>query len=144
MANRADWEMVKRLGGGGQSDVFLVRAPERTIQRANCIDVIDNFPPSATTTTEERKKSSTQFLEAVGHYVRPDLPSELGAMKLFKIRGDGGEQQAIERLKQEIHVLQQNRPGLPRLLDYSESERWMVTEYFSRGTLEDNISLYKG
>lgn len=144
MANRAEWDQVRRLGGGGQSDVYLARIPERTKQRASCVAVINTLPPSLTTTPEERNRSGSQFLEALREYVRPDAPSELGAMKLFKIREEGGEQQAIERLKQEIHVLQQNRPGLPKLMDSNESERWIVTEYFSRGTVEDNISLYKG
>jgi serine/threonine protein kinase len=75
-------------------------------------------------------------------YARPDSVSELGAMKVFKIRDD--EQQSLDRLKQEIQVLKQNRPGLPKLLDYNESERWLVTEYFPEGTLEDNILRYKG
>jgi serine/threonine protein kinase len=65
-------------------------------------------------------------------------------MKIFKIREDGDEQHALDRLKQEIHVLQQNRPGLPKLLDSSESERWIVTEYFPEATLEHNILRYKG
>ncbi len=65
-------------------------------------------------------------------------------MKIFKIREEGGEQQALERLKQEMHVLRENRPGLPKLLDANESERWIVTEYFPRGTLEDNILNYQG
>jgi serine/threonine protein kinase len=65
-------------------------------------------------------------------------------MKIFKIREDGGEQQALDRLTREMQILQQNRPGLPKLLDSSESERWIVTEYFPRGTVENNISLYKG
>jgi serine/threonine protein kinase len=75
-------------------------------------------------------------------YARPDSVSELGAMKVFKIRDD--EQQSLDRLKQEIQILKQNRPGLPKLLDSNESERWMVTEYFPEGTLEDNILRYKG
>jgi len=63
-------------------------------------------------------------------------------MKRFKIRDD--EQQSLDRLKQEVQILKQNRPGLPKLLDSNESERWMVTEYFPEGTLEDNILRYKG
>lgn len=82
--------------------------------------------------------------EAIWSYARPDSLPELGAMKIFKIREDGSEQQALDRLKREMQVLQQNRPGLPKLLDSSEPERWIVTEYFPRGTVEDNISLYKG
>jgi len=33
MGNRADWQEVRPLGGGGQSHVFLVRTPERVAER---------------------------------------------------------------------------------------------------------------
>ena len=66
---------------------------------------------------------------------------DLGAMKVFKVRGEGQEE---ERLRQEVEVLEQSRPGLPKLLDSNLRERWIVTELFPRGTLEENHSLYKG
>ena len=52
--------------------------------------------------------------------------------------------QLPNRLKQEIHVLQQSRAGLPRLLDFDEAERWIVTEYFPKKTLEHSPSKYAG
>lgn len=33
---------------------------------------------------------------------------------------------------------------MPKLLDHNVEERWIVTEYFSRGTVEDNLGLYQG
>jgi hypothetical protein len=124
------WEEIKRLGGGGQSDVFLVRSPARATQRATCLQTI-----KAALFQGER----AELAEAIFSYARPDSLPELGAKKLFKIRDDGGEEQALARLKQEMQVLQQNRPGLPRLLDSGEAERWIVTEYFPRGTVEDTF-----
>lgn len=129
------WERIRQLGRGGQSDVFLVRSPVRVAQRASYLQTIR---------TAQDQDKRADLAEAIWSYARPDSLPELGAMKLFKIRGDGGEQHALDRLKREMQVLQQNRPGLPKLLGASESERWMVTEYFPRGTVEDNISLYKG
>jgi len=63
-------------------------------------------------------------------------------MKEFKIRDD--EEQSLGRLKREIEVLQQNRPGLPKLLGFDMKERWMVTEFFPNGTLEDHLLEYRG
>ncbi|SRR6266478_1124280 len=127
------WEEIKPLGGGGQSNVFLVRSPERATQRATCLQIIR-------ATLDHHNKA--EMADAIWSYARPDSLHELGAKKVFKIRDD--EQQAIARLKQEMQVLQQNRPGLPKLLDSNEAERWIVTEYFPEGTLEDNILRYKG
>jgi serine/threonine protein kinase len=83
-----------------------------------------------------------EYVEAIRDYTRPDLSEELGAMKEFKIRDD--EEQSLNRLNQEIEVLQQNRPGLPKLLGFDIKERWMVTEFFPNGTLEDHLLEYRG
>jgi serine/threonine protein kinase len=87
-------------------------------------------------------ESRLKFVDAVRDYTRPDLPEELGAMKEFKFRDD--VEQSLRRLQQEIEVLRQNRPGLPKLLGFDNEERWMVTEFFPKGTLEDHLSEYKG
>jgi serine/threonine protein kinase len=131
----AQWEHIKRLGGGGQSDVFLVRSPERVTQRAVCLQTI------RTALDGDRRAA---LAEAVWEYSRPESPSELGAKKIFKIRPDSDEQQALQRLNQEFQILEQNRPGLPKLLDSNQTERWIVTELFPNATLEDNIDKYKG
>lgn len=143
MGNRADWEQIGRLGGGGQSDVYLVRVPARRSDRAKCLDQIH----SALLDTKE-----AELATAIYSYSRPDTPSELGALKAYKIPQEGGppppaaseEHEAIERLKAEILVLGRNKPGLPRLLDYNLPERWIVTEYFPDGTLERSPGRYKG
>jgi serine/threonine protein kinase len=129
------WEKIKPLGGGGQSDVFLVRSPERVSERAACLQKIR---------TAVHGDQHADLADATWLYSRPDSLSELGAMKVFKIRDDSSEQQALDRLKQEFEILKQSRPGLPKLLDSNESERWIVTELFANGTLEDNILRYKG
>ena len=83
-----------------------------------------------------------EYLEAIRDCTRQDLHTELGAMKEFKLRDN--EEQSLRRLQQEIDVLRENRPGLPELLGANVKERWMVTEFFSNGTLEDHLLEYKG
>jgi serine/threonine protein kinase len=145
-SQKLNWERVRSesLGEGGQSRVFLVRTPQRTEQRKHSLDVINSHVPTAIsfTTAEEKSSINVQFAEAIRDYTREDLPTELGAMKEFKLRDD--EEQSLKRLEQEIDVLQQGRPGLPKLLGTNVKERWMVTEFFSKGTLEDHLLEYRG
>jgi serine/threonine protein kinase len=67
-------------------------------------------------------------------------------MKVFKLREAGAEaeQEAVERLKGEIAILRENRPGLLKLLDLNEAERWIVTEFFPGGTVEEHLANYQG
>jgi len=145
-SRKSDWERVSptKLGEGGQSEVYLVRTPERTKQRARSLQFLDSHVPTAIsyTSADEKSNLNIQFAEAIRDYTRPDPPTELGAMKEFKLRDN--EEQSLRRLQQEIEILQGNRPGLPKLLGANVNERWMVTEYFSNGTLEDHLLEFKG
>jgi serine/threonine protein kinase len=143
--HKSDWEQVDEepIGEGGQSKVYRVRTPERTDERKQTRDAIKNYVwINASTNEFTLHESRLRYAEAIRRYTRDDLPEELGAMKEFKLRND--EQQSLRRLQQEIDVLQQKRPGLPKLLGSNISERWMVTELFSNGTLENHLADYKG
>ncbi len=135
------WEEVKPLGKGGQSEVFLVRNSVRIAERKKHLDKLMEL--SGQGFNEIRAQ---QFTEATLGYGRVEHPSELGALKVYDPRAAGAnaEQQALDRLRIEIMVLAQNRSGLPRLLDSNESERWIVTEYYPGGTIEDHSLKYKG
>jgi len=136
-----DWEEIKRLGEGGQSEVFLVRNSERIAERRKHLDKLKQLAGQGFDDVRAQ-----QFAEATLGYGREERPSELGALRVYKPRAAGpdAEKQALERLRIEIAVLGQNRLGLPRLLDSNEVERWVVTEYFREGTLEKHVLSYKG
>lgn len=139
-----DWERIKPLGGGGQSDVFLVRSPERVLERTSSLQKIR-------TALDGDKRA--ELAEAVWSYARPDADAELGALKVFKIPPEGAtlsplpgspQYEAVERLKNEIAVLQQGRRGLPKLLASNLEKRWIVTEYFPLGSLDRHPLKYEG
>jgi serine/threonine protein kinase len=153
MQTYGDWEVIKPLGGGGQSDVFLVRSPQRQKERAKSIEEIkealglprENSYLISKLPAEEAAKLLS---EAIAEHARPELPSELGALKVFtKLRTPGpvGEKQVLERLRTEISVMQNNdSPNLLKLLDSNLGQRWIVTEYHPKGTLADHPLIYKG
>ena len=145
MGTRKEWQEIERLGGGGQSNVFLVRRPERSSERERCLDVI------RTAIDGDRR---AELANAIWTYARPDVNSELGALKVFKISplkvGAGvpapgtREHEAARRLENEISALAEGRHGLPALLDSNLGERWLVTEFFPEGTIEKKPERYKG
>src|SRR6478752_2082221 len=92
MGIRDNWEQIRTLGQGGQSQVFLVRTPQRRDARRSAIQGIVNFSRSG-----ENMSVAANLAESVWQYSRPELPSELGALKAFKTRSWGAS--AERRLK---------------------------------------------
>ncbi len=141
---RGDWEDIQELGSGGQSTVFLVRDVARQIKREWCLGEIRSALDG------DRR---AELADAIWSFARPDLISELGALKLYKIPPKGSvtasppqreDSEAVERLRNEIVALGRSLSGLPKLLDHSEDQRWIVTEYFPEGTLGDHPHRYRG
>jgi serine/threonine protein kinase len=142
--NIHDWQPLEPLGGGGQSDVYLVREPFRVaekemnlaeIRRALAGDHVD----------------ARALATAATSYSRADAISELGALKIFKIPAKSSgfpppppSYQPLERLKNEIAALSTELPGLPKMLDCDEDERWIITEYFPQKSLKHNLLKYRG
>lgn len=139
------WEQLEPLGEGGQSKVFLVRSPGRVQERRDVIQqVIGSNPWTVAMSEQERPEKIDQLAMSLWKYARPDTVSELGALKMFKIPDGPDGEEALGRLRNEISVLRQGKPGLVRLLEANERERWIVTEYMPSGTLEKHPSKYKG
>jgi serine/threonine protein kinase len=139
--NFHDWAKIKKLGEGGQSEVYLVRSPLRQGRRQ--LELLD-IQVGVTTGQPER------LGPALWSFAHSDVPSELGALKIYKIDPKGTSlppppnYEPVERLKNEISALNESLPGLPKLLDADEDERWIITEYFPEGTLEDERQKYRG
>lgn len=139
--NGGEWEEIRRLGSGGQSEVFLVRSPSRVEARMGHLEAIKRL--SGQVSNESRAQ---ELSEAVLGYGREELPSELGALKIYKPRvpGAAAEAQALRRLQVEIDALADCRQGLLEMLDFNTLERWIVTKFYPNGTLENNLSRFTG
>jgi serine/threonine protein kinase len=133
------WEKIRPLGSGGQSDVFLVRSPNRARQRG---DALGKMRPAF------HEAKMEEFSTFVWNHARPDELSELGALKVFKPRSHGiapeEQQQEQRRYADELEALSQIPTGLPKMLAHGTRDHWIVTEYFPDGSLEGQISKYKG
>jgi serine/threonine protein kinase len=135
MAEFNGWEKIRELGSGGQSTVFLVRSPQRNLQREQAFkavgDLISGIP------------NTTRLIESIGQCLREDSIDELGALKQFdKVRRSGAPPE--ERIGREMDILRGGHPNLPKFLDGDSGGKWMVTEYFPGGTLDKSPGRFKG
>jgi serine/threonine protein kinase len=145
MAIIGGWEQLgDPIGEGGQSNVYLVRRPARVAERNAALQGLLHDPWGPFSAAEMTGRLNV-LLTSLSEYLRPDGPSDLGALKMFKIVGNGQQtEEAVGRLKNEITILQQDRSGLIKLLDASEEGRWIVTEFMPDGTIEKHPTTYKG
>jgi serine/threonine protein kinase len=144
----SSWEKIKRLGGGGQGDVYLVRTPLRVEGR---MAAFNQIRPSISNIGGFENKPSAEFvktlLRLIEEWNRPDAVSELGALKEFKIAFDNPEEaeRAIGRLRSEVAALQKvKHPAVLRLLAANVDQRFIVTEFHPGGALANNLHRCKG
>jgi hypothetical protein len=80
------------------------------------------------------------------NFARSDTPAELGALKKFKMPSDerNAEKVTLGRLRNVISILNQGKPGLVKLLDANEQDRWIVTGYIKNGSLDRHPGKYRG
>ena len=134
----------KVLGSGGQGTVYLVRSPERAAKLLNAArDVPQLLNPSRRDLYDPSALGKSFALLG-----EPDPPESLGALKHFKITSDdiAEEAKAMGRLESEVKALTSLRghPGVLRLLHANITERFIITEYHNRGTLDRHLRSYKG
>lgn len=109
MEKYGGWEVIKPLGPKtGQSQVFLARKPERVAERGEAAKTIHKYTGGISL------DQASPYATAMWTYARPEGVSDWGALKVFSTRESGAEaeRQMIDRLKNEIAVLKQNRAGL--------------------------------
>ncbi len=148
MAFVGGWEQLQPLGEGGQSKVYLVRSPARVQERRNAVQQIlssNPWAPYAGGNPNEQVERIERLVANLLSYSRPNEVKELGALKMFKIEKNGKDaEEALGRLKNEVAVLRQGRPGLIKLLADNEAKHWIVTEYMPEGALDKHPTAFKG
>src|SRR3954464_10958451 len=99
---REHWQIIKKLGSGGQGTVFLVRRPETGAEYREAAKRIQNVLMSTGGgLSPERVKALAEDLYFCG---KPSRLDEVAALKEFSVNGCDQEQ-AIGRLEAEVKAL---------------------------------------
>jgi serine/threonine protein kinase len=143
LQDRTDPKEKQTLGHGGQGVVYLARSPRAAARHRESEERVKH---------SLRQNSSGQYepmelAKCLWELGDPDFAEDVGALKQFSIPSDDKEEEAkaVGRLEAEVHALQNvSDPAVLRLLHSNLRQRFLVTEYHQRGTLDRNLSLYRG
>lgn len=143
LQDRADPKKNQTLGHGGQGVVYLARSPKAAVSRREAEERV-RYALRQNSSGQYEPTELARYLLKLGG---PDLVENLGALKQFSIPSDDPDEEvkAVGRLEAEIHALQNvNDPAVLKLLHSNLKQRFFVTEYHQRGTLDRNLNLYRG
>jgi len=138
------------LGQGGQGKVFKARSPARVEQlRRSRSTAYQRLQTLSSFNAEDPKFDElTRLLAECGN--PNDDSSHLGALKLFRIPDENNERsiKALGRLESEVDALKAltalKHAAILRLRHANVTERMIVTEFHSNGTLNKHLSKYRG
>ena len=151
------WEVIERIGAGGQGEVFKARRPEAAKYRREAaqtlVAIMKDEVPLLCPREEQRDINTIRRwgIEAMPGLVKmllcDDDPAQLGALKRFAIAGldDAERAKAISRLEQEVAALRAHtHSAILRLLDDDLASYEMVTEYHPLGSLQNHLARFRG
>lgn len=149
MSSKSRWEEICELGAGGQGRVVLVRDTEKVASNdqleSNVLAAVRGMSQTADY-QGQRKVAFETFRRAIQQIVESDNPPNLGALKNLHDPSDARDPElAGERMKREIQSMSDvSHPNLLRILDSSSDDRWYVSEYHPKLTLDKNGDLFQG
>lgn len=149
------WRIIKRIGEGGQGEVFLVSDEQKETKSnepaaLNVAGLISALRAALATTSPIRATPDLeeQVRESIVGIVNNEnpIPTNLGALKILHSPNEARNfQDAEERLKRELEAMQQaDHPNLLKIIDYNLDEKWFVSKYYPKGTLTKNSDCFTG
>jgi serine/threonine protein kinase len=139
-----DPQREKTLGKGGQGVVYLARSPERAARLREADEQVKQILIQNISLQYDAAELAKCLVDLGGG----DPKESFGALKHFQIPPDNKDEEvkAIGRLESEVKALHALRehPAVLKLMHDNVAQRFIVTEYHERGTLDMHLELFKG
>ncbi len=150
MSEYGRWEILSKLGEGGQGTVHLAL----DTQGLNIVS--GNVPGEETLNSalrtalrisfKEQRPLADQLAQAFLNYGKIKNGTILGALKVFHSEPQEEDyKKQLDRLKKEVRGLSEvHHPNIAQILDHQLDKRWLVTQYFPLGPLSSHSDYFQG
>lgn len=139
------WEVLRRVGRGGQGIVYEVK--DAPVESTPSLSRLNQFLREAVGSTEySAELSGTHaFVNELRVALDPDRRPTAALKELLPLDDAVNPLTAVARMTEEVAALRAvNHPALIKVLDEKLAERWFVTEFFHNGPYGEKLSLYRG
>lgn len=137
------WEIIQELNQGGQGKVYKVLDKDRFHSKENLQKMIESSISKFSRIHDEqmREDAFDYFKTVVIDLIKIENPSHYGALKvLHKPELARDSKRAEERIKREIEAMSKiSHPNLLKIFDYDADSKWFVSQFYSKGTLNQNL-----
>ena len=138
------WEIGEELNEGGQGKVYKVLDKDKFHSKVNLQKMIQasikNF--NAIHDNKMREDAFDYFKKSVLDLIKMEDPTQYGALKVLhnpELARDS--KRAEERIRREIEAMSKIfHPNLLKVLDYDADSKWFVSQFYSKGTLNQNLN----
>jgi len=136
-----DWWVQRKLGKGGQGEVWLVRK----ISQDELFRLNSDFRESLASVQAYGRRKSTMAILLQAFELMSDR-TRVGALKRLHDPADAKNPRSQKRrFERELRALGSvSHPSLVKVLDSNEEQEWFVMEYHRDGRLTDRLDRYKG
>lgn len=140
-----NWEIIKKLGEGGQGKVYLVRKKSEHASEVALRTALGRMTKGVIHDAT-REQEYEDFRRCILEMIRVEDPSNQGALKeLHKPEDARDAGLAEERIKREIEAMSSiKHHNLVQILDVDPNSKWYVSKFYPNGTLAENNELFKG
>lgn len=140
-----NWEIVKKIGEGGQGKVYLVRKKSE-VASENAMRTAIGRMANNVIFNNAREEEYKDFRRCILEMIRVEDPCNQGALKeLHKPEDARDADLAEKRIKGEIEAMSAiEHPNLVKILDVDPDSQWYVSKYYCNGSLAEENELFRG
>jgi len=136
------WEIIDKLGEGGQGKVY--RVYDKSIRLDVDHEIADYLNSIKVAHIDDLENRLDDFFKNIHKRLSIQDIANHKALKVLHDSDQGRDfESAEERINREIEVMSENRhPNLSKIIDYDVDDKWFVSEYFPGGTLSENLGIF--
>lgn len=145
------WSKIKKIGSGGQGDVYLVNKLGDVPSQNEIEKLLNSGVCNLATnvyTTGQKQQAIEDLIAAIRGIQCQQQPDELYALKTLRTPDKSRDAElASSRIRNEMKAIgevSELHPAILSIVDQDVEDMWFVTPYYSRGTLADRQSWFKG